>query len=75
MTFPHQILLPFMPKCSESIKSTLNCNLQGRTIILNTKKHVLNNQELKADLAVVISFQCGETSTSIVDTLYKDLSR
>lgn len=78
MTFPHQILLPFMRKCSESIKSTLNCKnfkLQGRTIILKTKQSVLNNLELKADLAVVISFRCGETSASVVDTLYKDLLR
>lgn len=75
-TFPHQILLPFMQKCLQSSQSTLNCknfNLQGRTIILNTQQHVLNNQELKAVLAVIISFLCGETSTCIVDTVYKDL--
>ena len=43
MTFPHQILLPFMHKCSRLIKLTLNCKqfkLLGKTVILNTKQYV-----------------------------------
>ena len=53
MTFPHQILLPFMHKCSRLIKLTLNCKqfkLQGITVIVNTKQYILYNNQLKVNL-------------------------
>ena len=78
MTFPHQVLLPFMRKCSRFIKSKLNCKqfkLQGKTVILNTKQYILYNQELKGEFKMVISFRSESTSTAIVDTLYKDILR
>ena len=75
MTYPHQILLPFMCKCS---RLTLNCKqfkLQGKTIILNTRQCVLYNQELKGEFKTVIFFRSESTSLAVVDTLYKDIVR
>ena len=78
MTFPQQILLPFMHKCSRLIKLKLNCKqfkLQGKTIALNTKQYTLYNQELKGEFKTVISFRSESTSLAVVDTLYKDILR
>ena len=77
MTFPHQILLPFMRKCSKFIKSKLNCRqlkLQGKTVILNTKQYILNNEELNGDFKTVLSFS-SESISMAVDILYKDILR
>ena len=59
MTFPHHVLLPFMQKCSRAIKTYLNCKrlkLQLRTVVIHTKKEVLTNQDLIADLEAIITF-------------------
>ena len=78
MTFPHQVLLPFIRKCSILIKLILNCKqfkLQGKTVILNTKQYILYNQELKGEFKTAISFRSASTSLAVVDTLYKDILR
>ena len=78
MTFPHQVLLPFMCKCSRLIKLTLNCKqfkLQGKIIISNTKQYILYNQELKGEFKTVISFCSESTSLAVVNTLHKGILR
>ena len=78
MTFPHQISLPFMRKCSRLIKLALNCRqfkLLRKTVILNTKQYILYNQELKGEFKIVISFCSESTSLAVIATLYKDILR
>ena len=76
MTFPHHALLPFMQKCSREIKAHLNCKqliLQGRTVIIHTKKEVLTNQDLIADLEAIITFRITSVDSSTILCIYRDM--
>jgi len=76
MTFPHRTLLPFMQKCSRAIKAHLNCmqlKLQGKHVVIHTKKEVLTNQDLITDLEAIITFRVTSIDYSVVLSIYKDM--
>ena len=67
-----------MQKCSREIKALLNCKqlkLQGRTVVIHTKKEVLTNQDLIADLEAIITFRITSVDSSTILYIYRDMVR
>lgn len=67
---------PFLRKCSIAIKTILNRKqflLQGRKIVLTTRREVLSNNELLSEFRTLVLFRCNDADTPTINGVYLDL--